>query len=308
MVSVKSWLRVVGLSVAVAATASAPVDAASGRQATFASPEQAVEALVAASRSARTTELLRILGPEGRKLIESGDPVADRRGRERFVAAYDLSHRIEQAGADRASLVVGQEDWPLPIPLVREGAVWRFDTKAGAEEILNRRIGRNELNVIEVCRAYVEAQREYAALDRLGNGLHEYARRFMSTPGKRDGLYWPANPGEEESPLGPLVARAQAEGYRGVGGRRIPYHGYYFKILTRQGQHARRGALDYVVDGHMTRGFALVAFPAVYGDTGIMTFIVGRHGIVYEKNLGPSTATLARQMTEYDPDSTWAVH
>jgi Protein of unknown function (DUF2950) len=294
---------------AVLLAASMPGGAAETPQRTFPSPEQAVEALVAASRDVRTRPLLEILGPEGRPLVRSGDRIADRRGRARFVAAFDEFHAIEMAGEDRATLVVGPRRWPWPIPLVREGGAWRFDTRAGAQEILDRRIGHNELSVIEVCRAYVMAQRDYAAADPLSTGRHAFAQRFASTAGVRDGLYWPAKPGEGESPLGPLVARARAEGYGGATTRDKPqpYHGYFYRILTRQGAHAPGGPASYVADGHMTGGFALLAFPAKYGQSGAMTFIVNQAGIVYQKNLGPDTTAIARAMTEYDPDPTWTI-
>jgi len=283
-----------------------PKRAAVGPPRTFATAEEAVDALVGATRSIRLKELRDILGTAGRALIWSGDRVADQLGRDRFIAAYDQSHRIEATGPDAAVLIVGEEEWPLPIPLVREGARWRFDAAAGQEEILNRRVGRNELTVIEVCREFVLAQREYAARDPMGTGLGEYARRFVSTSGTRDGLYWPTKPGEPESPLGPLVARARAEGYRRPPAPRpIPYHGYYYRILTRQGPGAPGGARDYLVDGHLRGGFALVAFPAKHGNSGVMTFLVNQVGIVYQKNLGPDTATLAAGITVFDPDSTW---
>ena len=293
-----------GLAFALAATLSAPAWAAAPAQQGFPSPEGAVDALVAATRGDDTAALLRILGPHGRKLVFSGDPVADRQGRSRFVAAYDHRHGIERQGADKAILLIGDTHWPFPIPIVGKGEVWRFDTAAGAQEILARRIGRNELNAIEVCRAYVDAQRDYATKDRNGDGLREYAQKFRSAPGKHDGLYWPVKPGEEASPLGPLVAAAHAQGYGGSG-KRAPYHGYYYKILARQGAHAAGGAHDFIAHGHMIGGFALVAFPARYGASGVKTFIVNQDGVVYEKNLGPRTAAIARRMTAYDPDPSW---
>jgi hypothetical protein len=204
-------------------------------------------------------------------------------------------------------LVVGKEEWPLPIPLIHDPAGWRFDTKAGEEEILNRRIGHNELKVIEVCRGYVAAQREYAAL-KIG-GQSEYARRFLSTPQQHDGLYWPIGPGETESPFGPLVAQAQASGYpaasAAANAKPRPYYGYYFRILLAQGSNAPGGAMSYLSEGHMTRGFALIAYPATYGDSGVMTFMVNQSGIVFEKNLGTATSRIAQQITQYDPDSSW---
>jgi len=279
------------------------------QQKTFATPAAAVDALIAANRANKMRELLALLGPKGAKLIHSGDPVADKRGRDRFVAAYDDAHKLELDGQDKAILIVGKEEWPLPIPLVRQQAGWRFDTTAAVEEILNRRIGRNELSVIEVCRAYVVAQREYAA-KRLGpGGSPEYAQHFMSTEGQQNGLYWPVKSGEEESPLGPLIARARAAGYSpGTPyAKPRPYYGYYFRILTQQGKNAPGGAKYYVVNGHITGGFALIAYPATYGDSGIMTFVVNQDGIVYQKNLGPATTRTAQRITQYDPDSSWQV-
>jgi Protein of unknown function (DUF2950) len=277
------------------------------RQLHFPSAEQAVEELLAAVRADRLESLGRILGPQGAKLIRSGDPVADREGRERFVTAYDQAHRLEYQKRDHAVLYVGKEDWPLPIPLVSVGGTWRFDTKAGEQEILNRRVGRNELHVIETCRAYVEAQREYARLQAAAGAQAEYAQHFLSHPGQHDGLYWPVNAGEAESPLGPLVAQARAEGYgtEPRTGKRRPYYGYYYRILRRQGTHAPGGARDYLVGGRMIGGFGLLAYPARYGDSGVMTFIVDQDGIVFQKNLGPRTAAIARAMEQYDPDSSW---
>ena len=272
----------------------------------FSSPDEATEALIRAVRGERIDRIVAILGPQGRKLVVSGDPVQDRHGREQFVAAYGQYHQIDSASSDRATLVTGTEHWPFPIPLVQEQGLWRFDTESGAREILHRRIGRNELSVIEVCQAYVSAQREYATRDWAANGLHEFARRFLSTAGKKDGLYWPAQAGEDESPLGPLVARARAEGYvKTHRDARAPYHGYLYKILTRQGTGAPGGTLNYVADGHMTRGFALLAFPARYGYSGIMTFIVNQDGVVYQKDFGPKTRSLARRVSEFDPGNGW---
>ena len=276
-------------------------------QTVFPTADQAAAALVVASRANDAAGLLKILGPAGAKLVRSGDPVADRRGRERFVAAYDKAHRIDFDGPDKAALVVGAEAWPLPIPMVHGQWGWRFDARAAEQEILNRRIGRNELSVIEVCRAYVTAQREYAAWQARNGGRPEYAQRFNSSPGMHDGLYWPATDGEPQSPLGPLIAEARAGGYGtdAVGPGPRPYHGYFFRILSAQGPHAPGGARAFVVDGHMTAGFALVAYPAVYADSGVMTFIVSHNGIVFEKNLGSRTESLARRIERFDPDAGW---
>jgi len=279
-------------------------------QEVFATPEQAVDALVSATREDKTKDLLKILGPHAGHLIHSGDAVADRMGRGKFVAAYDAAHSLQDESGGKMILTVGQEEWPMPIPLVKTDNGWRFDAGAGEQEILDRRIGRNELNVAEVCRAYVEAQREFANQRFMAGGEHEYAQRLLSTKGKHDGLYWPtSDSGDKESPLGPLIAQADAEGYPGkaVLNQRAPYHGYYYKILKRQGPGATGGKMDYMVHGHMIGGFALLAFPARYGDSGVMTFIVNQNGIVYEKNLGVQTTKLAANITQYDPDESWAI-
>ena len=288
------------------ATAQA-VPAAGAEQEAFDSPDRAVAALVAAARDGDTAELMHVLGPDGAKLVHSGDPVADASGRTMFVAAYDRLHRIDPDGADRTTLIIGNEQWPFPIPIVKRDGRWLFDTAAGTEEILDRRIGRNELNAIQVCRAYVEAQREYATSGASGTGIREYAKRFVSSPGTHDGLYWPATAGAPESPIGPLVASARAEGYGGRTneGKRSPYHGYYYRILDRQGSAAPGGAYDYIADGHMIGGFALVAFPATWGNSGVMSFIVNQDGVVYQKDMGPETATIARALTTFDPDPSW---
>jgi Protein of unknown function (DUF2950) len=305
-----AWLitaAVIGIGVA-SSILGAKAAAQAVQQEQFQSADQAVHELIAANRSGSFASLLRILGSGAENLIRSGDPVADRAGRERFVTAYDQAHRIEYDGPDKAILFVGSEDWPMPIPIVRSDGEWRFDTKAGGQEILDRRVGRNELNVIEVCRAYVQAQREYAQLQPSAKSVREYAQHFMSRPGMHDGLYWPVAANEKESPLGPLVAEASAAGYvaESAPHKPRPYFGYYYKILTRQGPHARGGARDYLsVGGHMTGGFALLAYPAVYGDSGIMTFIVNQNGIVFERNFGPHTAAIARTIKQYDPDPSW---
>jgi hypothetical protein len=265
----------------------------------------AVDALIAALRADDQKALAEILGERGRPLVSSGDPVSDRTTRARFVADYDQRHQFE-AGGGKVILRVGSEDFPLPIPLVPDGPSWRWDTEAGKEEILNRRVGRNELNAIQVCLAYVDAQREYYSRARTKDGILEYAQRLGSSPGKRDGLFWPTKDGEPLSPLGDLVVKARAEGYRASkDGGRTPYHGYFYKILTGQGPQAPGGAYDYVARGHMIGGFALVAFPADYGASGVMTFLVNHDGVVYQKDLGVNTARLAESMKRFDPDGTW---
>lgn len=270
----------------------------------FPSLEAATDALVSALRKADRTAVVSILGDQGRPLVSSGDEVADRRGRERFVAAYDEAHRLE-GGGGKVVLVVGKDDFPFPIPLVPEGPNWRFDTAAGKEEILNRRIGQNELHTIQVCLAYVDAQREYYLRDPDANGLLQYAQKFASSNGKRDGLYWPTPAGEPQSPLGPFVARARGEGYAKRTEAPTPYWGYYYRILKGQGKDAPGGAYDYLAGGRMIGGFALVAYPAQYGVSGVMTFMVNHDGVVYQKDLGPRSATVARAMRQFDPDETW---
>jgi len=291
----------------VALTGAAGAEAAKAAQRTFATPAAAVQVLVEDLEINDSKDLLTILGPGGKALITSGDDVADWQRQQRFLAAYAEKHTLVPDGATRMVLHVGADDWPMPIPLVQTGATWRFDTKAGLQEVLHRRIGRNELAAIQTCRAIVDAQLEYASADRLGTGIHQYAQRFISTPGTRDGLFWATKEGEPPSPLGPLVAQAAAEGYRRrpAGGPRAPYQGYFFRLLTRQGPQAPGGAQDYVVQGRMIGGFALVAYPARYGNSGVMTFVVNQDGVVHEKNLGPKTAAIARTLTAYDPDPTW---
>jgi len=290
----------------LSAMAPAAVRAAEPAPQTFASPADAAAALAEAAGHGDAAELLKIFGAEGAKLISSGDPVADDNARQRLAAEYAVSHKIEYAGADKAVLSIGKDDFPLPIPLVKAGIAWHFDTAAGEQEVLDRRIGRNELNTIEVCHAYVEAQREYAAKNPLGKGSGEYAQTFRSTPGKHNGLYWESENAADESPLGPLVASARSEGYSpNADGTPTPYHGYYFKILTRQGSNASGGAKDYVANSHMTGGFAMIAFPAKYDDSGVMTFMVDQTGVVFEKNLGPGTEAIARRIVTYDPDQSW---
>ena len=270
----------------------------------FASAEEGVDALVAALRTGDTKALAGILGSEGRSLTSSGDPVLDRATRERFLKAYDTAHTLAVNG-DTTWLRVGDDDWPFPIPLVKEGARWKFDARQGREEILARNIGRNELYAIQTSLAYVDAQREYYAEDRDGDGILEYAQQFASRPGKRDGLYWPTQTGEPPSPLGALVVRARAEGYQRKTDGPTPYHGYVYRILTAQGPAAKDGAYDYIARGHMIAGFALVAFPASYGVSGVMTFLVNHDGVVFQKDLGPNTRSIALKMKTFNPDGTW---
>ena len=276
-------------------------------QKSFASPLQAVAALVAAVEADHDIELLAILGPGAEDLIYSGDPVADQNDRARFVKAYGQKHGLGQQAPGQTVLLLGSGDYPFPIPLVQQGDTWRFDTKAGREEILNRRIGKNELHTIEVMHAYTAAQREYACVDRPG-GRQEFAQKFSSSDGKKDGLYWETGVNEPASPFGPLIAKATEEGYRGRGLDEIPpepFYGYYFSILKAQGVHAIGGAFNYMADGKMVLGFALVAYPAKYGVSGVMTFIVNQEGVIFEKDLGDDTATEAAAIAIFDPDPTW---
>jgi hypothetical protein len=296
--------------IAMVALAASPAMAGGpAGQKRFVSPEQAVAALVAAVQDNNDAELLAILGPGSENLISSGDRVADQKGRTRFLKAYEEKKGLEQEDEGRAVLLIGGKDYPFPIPIVRQGNAWLFDTQAGTEEILNRRIGRNELHTIEVMHAYTDAQREYGCMKR-NDGGPEFAQKFASSEGKKDGLYWKPGEGEEESPFGPLIARATEEGYAGGLDKDPPepFYGYYFKILKLQGEHAKGGAFDYVADGKMVLGFALVAYPAKYGASGIMTFIVNQEGVIYEKDRGEDTAATAAAMTTFDPDETWKIY
>ena len=272
-------------------------------QQTYNTPQAAVDALVAAAKADDEKAALAVFGKAGEDIISSGDKVSDDAIRKRFVESYDAKHQIAMDGDAKATLVIGQNDYPFPVPLVRKAGLWSFDTEAGRREVLVRRIGRNELNAIQTSLAYVDAQDEYAAKDR-GAGVGDYAQRFVSEPDKKNGLYWPTAAGEEESPLGELFAAASKQGYR-AGEGRTPYHGYYYKILTKQGPAAPGGAHDYVVNGMMIGGFALVAYPAEYRNSGVMTFLVNYDGTVYQKDLGRDTTALAEEMTAYNPDKTW---
>jgi hypothetical protein len=283
--------------------------AATVQQKTFPSAEEAVKAAVAAAKSNADKELLAIFGVPAKDLISSGDPVADKQRRAEFIKAYDEKNRLVTEG-ESIIVVIGNNEWPFPIPLTKKGDSWVFDTDKGREEILNRRIGDNELYTIQVMLALVDAQREYAMKDRDGSGLLQYAQRFRSEPGKKNGLYWEMKAGEEQSPLGPIVAQAQRAGYTGQqqssGQTAVPYHGYYYKILQAQGKDAPGGAYSYLVKGKMIGGFAVVAYPAQYGNSGVMTFTVNHDGKVFQKDLGKNTASVAAAMKEYNPDSTWA--
>jgi len=307
-----SWLRRTGaFASAPALTALAltlPGRMLAADEQAFTSPDAAVNALVTAATNHDTNALHAIFGPEGHGLI-SPDVVQATAEFKMFVERLKQKTQFITNSDSNLTLALGTDGWPFPIPLVQQNGRWFFDTVAGREEILNRRVGMDELGAIDVCRAYVEAQREYASRDRLGDGVLAYARYLRSTPGKHDGLFWPAKPGEELSPLGPLIAAARVEGYhrtaKMLNDEQAPYHGYYFKILTRQGKHAAGGKYDYIINGRMIAGFALVAWPAEWGNTGVMTFIVNQQGKVYQCNLGKKTAKIAAAMTRFDPDSRW---
>jgi Protein of unknown function (DUF2950) len=285
---------------ALALTTLAPAAA----QESFKTPDAAADALANAARNNDRAAILNVLGRDGADIASSGDPVADAAIRTKFVQTYDAKHQMKMDGDTKATLIIGSDDFPFPIPLVRKDGAWQFDTAAGRQEVLARRIGRNELAAIQSCLAYVDAQNEYADKDHDGAGTGVYAQRIISEAGKKNGLYWPSSASGDESPLGELVAEATQQGYR-VGEGRAPYHGYYFKILTKQGPDADGGALDYVVNGKMIGGFALEAYPAEYRNSGVMTFIVNHEGVVFQKDLGPHTAELAERMTAFNPDSSW---
>ena len=289
-------------------------DAASfpkSQQQTFVSPEEAVAAMFEAMKSNDTKALSAIFGPDGKQLISSGDETLDREDREAFLASYLEKNQLKKIGDMKAILYTGNNDWPFPVPLVKKGQAWHFDSKAGKEEVLNRRIGRNELNAVQVCLAYVDAQKEYVLGDHDADGYFEYAQQFVSDPGRKNGLYWETREGEKTSPLGPAIAMASQKGYKKMSeaalasGSPLPYHGYYYKILKAQGKNTPGGAYDYIANGKMIGGFALVAYPAKYGYSGIMSFIVHMDGVVYEKNLGMNTAKAAEALTRFDPDKTW---
>jgi hypothetical protein len=273
-------------------------------QTRFVSPEAAVQALVAATKADDLQTIQAILGPGSEELISSGDRVADKVIRDKFVASYEEKHSLEVRSDDTMILHVGGDGWTMPIPLVKQAESWSFDISQGKQEILNRRIGRNELHVIDVINAYVAAQHEYASKDCRGGGKVEFAQHFISSPGSRDGLYWQIREDEAPSPLGPLFALAAQEGYEAENNL-SPFHGYYFKILKEQGKDAKGGPYNYVVKGRMILGFALVAYPAEYGNSGVMTFVVNQDGIIFEKDLGANTRNLAEAMTVYNPDESW---
>ena len=292
------------------------------QQTTFSSPDDALRALASAAKDKDRTAMSRVFGPDYSQLL-SGDPVEDDKDLGDFASAVEESAKLRKDSATKYTVLVGKDNWPTPIPIVQKDGKWIFDTKAGLDEVLNRRIGENELSAIQTCRAYAVAQWEYYTEgDWDHDGVAEYAQRFFSTPGKHDGLFWETNEGEKPSPLGKLVADARAEGYgpkaqasgdrvttvstgENAAPRHAPYHGYHLKILTSQGPHAPGGKYSYIINGNMIAGYALAAYPANWGKSGVMTFIINQQGRVYERNLGPNTAKIAAAMTSYDPDPSW---
>jgi hypothetical protein len=305
--STRVWAAALAL---IAGAALAPLQAEvttpAGSPELFSSPKKAVKALVAATQSGDRAAVDAIFGP-GVKDLLSGDPRQDALEFAAFAKLVGQYSQLVKKADDRYVLNLGDQNWPFPIPLVKQGGAWFFDTAAGREEIVNRRIGEDELIAIGVCRTYVAAQREYASVDRDGDGVLKFAQRLHSTAGHKDGLYWPVGPNEDPSPFGPLIAEVHAQGYGGktAEGDPQPFHGYHFKILTAQGAAAPGGAYNYIINGNLIAGFALVAYPAHWGESGVMTFIVNQWGKVYERNLGADSADIAAAMTEFNPDQDW---
>jgi hypothetical protein len=279
----------------------------SPKQLTFATAEEAVRVLADAARANDTKAMLAIFGPEGKGAIISDDEAVNKDLFERFVKAFQEKNRLDMSTDNKAFLYVGNNEWPFPVPIVKKTDRWSFDTKDGKAEIIHRRIGRNELSAVQACLAYVDAQKDYTRMVGEKDGTTQYARKFMSDPGTRNGLYWETKEGEEPSPLGLFMARARREGRepKKVAGKPVPYHGYFYRILTAQGKNAPGGAYNYMVSDRMIGGFALVAWPAQYGVTGVMTFIVNQDGVVYQKDLGRSTAKTAGAVKAFDPDGSW---
>jgi hypothetical protein len=294
----RATVLILSMSLALAACTSKPKN--------FETPEAAVQALIDASRAEGNGALLELLGKDAKPLVDSGDPVADKNARENFVASYQIANSLDKSIADSATLEVGEDKWPFPIPIVSEGGKWHFDSPTGIEELINRRVGANELATIQSCLAYVDAQREYYVRNVRNDPFLHYASRLISTDGKKDGLYWPAGEDEETSPLGEGFAQARAEGYLQEGTMKgVPFHGYIYRMITKQGPGAHGGAYEYLVDEKLLGGFAAVAFPAEYGNSGVMTFIVNHDGVVFSKDLGADTARLAMAMDTFDPGEGW---
>ena len=301
-----SACQIVLVSCAVLTALNTPAFAQQSGEKTFASPGAAVAALYNAAKANDNAALNSIFGSNADDILHTGDDVADKNMRGNFISRYDKMHRVVIEPDQTATLYIGAENWPLPIPLAKNSSgAWYFDTETGKKEILYRRVGTNENDAIDTLHALVGAQREYANEPRDGDKTKHYAAKFFSDEGKHNGLYWKTSESELGSPIGPLIAEAAGQGYTAQQGKPTPYHGYYYRILTKQGAAAKGGAKDYLVNGQLVRGFAFVAYPAQYRNSGVMTFIVNQDGKVYEKDLGQSTADLASAMTEYNPDNTW---
>jgi hypothetical protein len=275
-------------------------------QQTYASPQEAIQVLVSAVNVQDPNQLILIFGPDAKEILYSGDDVADKQTREEFLEKYDQMHRLVTDTDGTVTLYIGAENFPFPIPLVKKNGVWLFDTTAGKKDILYRRIGRNEFDTIDTLHALVDAQKEYASKPRDNEAVKQYAQKLLSDEGKHDGLYWNTKDGEPTSPIGPLIAQAAGEGYSRKQGP-VPYHGYIYRLIQSQGSNAPGGAMDYMTDGKLTRGFAIVAYPAEYRNSGVMTFIVNQNGKIYQKDLGPDTSKIASSMKTYNPDKTWRI-
>lgn len=304
-ITLTPWIRAIAMATLVLALAACSSKKQDAQQATFVTAEEAVSAFIAALQKDDTAELKNILGSGTDELLSSGDPIADKEARADFVASYQEKHTINADGENKMVLVVGNNDWPMPIPLMKKDGKWFFDGKAGAEELVNRRIGGNELGAIAVCQGFVDAQHEYAAVGRDGDPAGIYAMKLVSDEGLHNGLSWKTSEGEDPSPAGEFVANAASEGYRVTEGSRKPYHGYYYRMLYSQGENAASGAREYFKDGLLTEGFALIAWPAEYNVSGIQTFIVNQDGTVFQKDLGDTTASEVETINSFNPDSTW---
>lgn len=301
-VPVARWLLLLALTLSFAACSKTQNPSAKG----FASPDEAGNALIAAAQKGDQNAIVAILGPDAKELVYSGDPVEDKAAINTFVGGYSVMHRWRKIEDGDQILLIGAENFPFPIPLKKNGSgQWFFDTDAGKDEILSRRVGRNELAIIDVCESLADAQAEYFSQVHGGGGPKQYAQKFISDPGKQNGLYWEPTEGQPRSPLGPLVAFATDEGYRAKPDQHAAFHGYKFRMLSRQGSHARGGAQDYMSDGKAVRGFAFVAYPAEYGNSGVMTFLINQNGVLFEKDLGKTTAEVATGMGAFDPDPSW---
>jgi DUF2950 family protein len=301
---VATWVSIVALMIALASCDHKPGTPSAPKA--FATPEEAGDAVFASAKSGNQDELRAIFGPDSKELLFSGDPVQDKNAIQAFTSAYTVMHRWRTMNDGSKTLLIGSDNFPMPIPIKKNASgKWFFDTAAGKDELLNRRIGRNELAVVDVCNALVQAQMEYHKQTHDGATIPQYALKFISDPGKQNGLYWKSDNGQPESPLGPQVTLAVAQGYTGGSNGPTPFHGYYFRLLTGQTDKSPGGAKDYIVDGKMVNGFAFVAYPALYGDSGIMTFITNQDGLLLQKDLGKDTTQVASAMSRYDPDFGW---